>query len=178
MQVLQPLSKPNLVANDSNLLPHYPLNLGKRAVVNSPVSSSSEIGIPRSGSLNLIKGLIRGARPCPRAKHQTLKQRVGGKPVSSVNPGAGYLARRVQPGNRRSSMRICLDASHYVVRRRTHRNQIASDIHVVQQARIEYGRKPSTHKVPIQMTHVQPDVIRLLARHLEVNRAAYDVARR
>ena len=60
-----------------------------------------------------------------RTEHQALEQRVAGQPVGAVNAGAGDLAGREQPRDRRASVQIGLDATHDVVRGGADGNPVA-----------------------------------------------------
>ena len=91
---------------------------------------------------------------------------------------AGDFAGGVQPDNRRSPEGVCAHAAHRVVRRRANRDQVARDVYVVHQAGVINLRETPAHEVAVEMPHIQPDMRRIGARHLEVNAAADDVARR
>ena len=51
----------------------------------------------------------------PAAEHQALRQRVRRQPVGAVQPGAGALADREQPRQRRAPVEVGCDAAHRVV---------------------------------------------------------------
>ncbi len=85
------------------------------------------VAAPRLG---LDRPEIPPARPAasrrrPGAEHQALEQRIAGEAIGAVDAGAGDLARRKQPGHRRASPQVGLDAAHDVVRRGTDGNPVA-----------------------------------------------------